>query len=158
MVRRFAEPVYVRQAEQQPSGVPEAFVWRDRLYVVREVLDHWREGTAWWTTDAARAVHGDLRSTDPRSTDPRADLEAEALSPVSGQRDDPAAAAARSAARGRERQVWRVEASPGMAHAHGVYDLCHDVVADPDRPAGHSQEPAPELSGRDTWQLLRVTD
>ena len=27
---------------------PEAFIWRGRLYVVREVLATWRERRAWW--------------------------------------------------------------------------------------------------------------
>ncbi len=27
---------------------PEAFIWRDRLYVVGEVLGQWRERRAWW--------------------------------------------------------------------------------------------------------------
>jgi len=27
---------------------PQAFVWRGRLYVVREVLGHWRERRSWW--------------------------------------------------------------------------------------------------------------
>jgi len=28
-----------------------------------------------------------------------------------------------------EREVWRVEASPGRAHGAGVYDLCFDWAA-----------------------------
>jgi hypothetical protein len=186
MARRFAEQVYVRQAAPapesapaervpagpapQPPGAPEAFVWRDRLYVVREVLDHWRERTAWWRADVALAVHGDLPDLDsgPDSDPDRGvqpDMEAEALTPVHGheheQDHDPAAAVARSAARaaaiGRERQVWRVEASPGMAHAQGVYDLCHDLVVDPDRPPGHPHD-AGAGAARGTWRLLRVAD
>ncbi|WP_260439795.1 DUF6504 family protein, partial [Humibacillus xanthopallidus] len=27
---------------------PEAFIWRGRLYVVRDVLATWRERRAWW--------------------------------------------------------------------------------------------------------------
>ena len=30
------------------DAVPEAFIWRGRLYVVRDVLAHWRERRAWW--------------------------------------------------------------------------------------------------------------
>lgn len=30
------------------SGSPNQFLWRGRLYLVREVLAHWRERTAWW--------------------------------------------------------------------------------------------------------------
>jgi len=75
MVRRYEEPIEVRAraAERSrssatsvpvagdiggddrtiPSGdsgeqVPTAFLWRGRLYVVREVIGHWRERRAWW--------------------------------------------------------------------------------------------------------------
>lgn len=30
------------------ESAPSAFLWRGRLYVVREVLDHWHERRAWW--------------------------------------------------------------------------------------------------------------
>jgi hypothetical protein len=43
-MRFYDEPVEVRH---QPAG-PVAFLWRDRLYVVRRVLDRWRERDAWW--------------------------------------------------------------------------------------------------------------
>ena len=45
------------------------------------------------------------------------------------------------AAAARERQVWRVEASPGWSFTPGVYDLAHD-----DSPSG------------DQWSLVRVSD
>ena len=75
MVRRYEEPIEVRAraAERSRSGatsvpaagdtggdnrttpsgdtgeqVPTAFLWRGRLYVVREVIGHWRERRAWW--------------------------------------------------------------------------------------------------------------
>jgi Family of unknown function (DUF6504) len=31
---------------QGPS--PSAFLWRGRLYIVRDVIGHWRERRAWW--------------------------------------------------------------------------------------------------------------
>jgi hypothetical protein len=43
VVRRYEEPIEVREGD-----VPEAFVWRGRLYVVRSVLDHWQERRSWW--------------------------------------------------------------------------------------------------------------
>lgn len=43
-MRFYDEPVEVRH---QPAG-PVAFLWRDRLYVVRRVLDRWREREPWW--------------------------------------------------------------------------------------------------------------
>ena len=54
IVRRYDEPVQVRLSEG-PDGthggggpVPDAFLWRNRLYVVREVLASWLEREAWW--------------------------------------------------------------------------------------------------------------
>lgn len=109
MVRRYNEPVEVKASAGRPvscaeldqpviRGQPEAFIWRGRLYVVREVLAHWRERRAWWR---------------------------EALDPPLGQPHGIAAAA-------RERQVWRVEASPGRLARSGVFDLARD---DPPEPA-----------------------
>ena len=64
MVRRFSDAVQVRvqvpgdtpgggpgECRQEGAGAvgrPEAFIWRGRLYVVREVLAQWRERRAWW--------------------------------------------------------------------------------------------------------------
>ena len=56
MVRRFSDPVEVRVGE---PGRPEAFIWRGRLYVVRDVLSQWRERRAWWR-DALDAEEADV--------------------------------------------------------------------------------------------------
>lgn len=51
MVRRYEEPIEVRArdtGQESATGSPDAFVWRGRLYVVREVLDHWQERRQWW--------------------------------------------------------------------------------------------------------------
>ena len=34
--------------EDPPPPPPQAFVWRGRLYVVRQVIGHWRERRPWW--------------------------------------------------------------------------------------------------------------
>lgn len=47
-MRRMDEPIGVLLDEE--TGAPAAFTWRGRSYVVREVLDHWRERRAWWRT------------------------------------------------------------------------------------------------------------
>jgi hypothetical protein len=39
---------------------PEAFIWKGRLYVVREVLAQWRERRAWWH-DALDAEEAQVR-------------------------------------------------------------------------------------------------
>ena len=52
MVRRYEEPIEVRAgaggADPAPDPTPSAFLWRGRLYVVRDVIGHWRERRAWW--------------------------------------------------------------------------------------------------------------
>jgi hypothetical protein len=145
MVRKYADPVQVRRATQcrpgssapegwagewapegwapegwAPEGeegcAPETFVWRGRLYVVRAVLGHWWERQAWWVAAPARSVHG--------------------LAP-----EDEGVVAPDGAGRaewGSDREVWRVEASPGRAFGTGVYDL--------------------GCPGDDAWLLLRVAD
>jgi len=117
MVRRYQEPIEVRAGEpvvgsretdrggdrdcgrgvdvQDPP--PTAFLWRGRLYIVREVIGHWRERRPWWRD----------------ALDPHEELAAQRLdSPV---RLDCL-----------EHEVWRVEASPGRLAGIGVYDLGKD--------------------------------
>jgi hypothetical protein len=61
MVRRYEEPIEVRagerglgrtggvdRADRASDSTPSAFLWRGRLYVVRDVIGHWRERRAWW--------------------------------------------------------------------------------------------------------------
>ena len=58
MVRRYQEPIEVRAGgadidpvdgiDSVPDRSPTAFLWRGRLYVVRDVIGHWRERRAWW--------------------------------------------------------------------------------------------------------------
>lgn len=63
MVRRYDDPVEVRLAaagtsvsgteDHVPTAPrPDAFLWRDRLYVVREVYSSWLEREAWWESSA----------------------------------------------------------------------------------------------------------
>lgn len=58
-MRRYDEPVQVRLSPDadrpRADQVPDAFLWRNRLYVVREVLATWLEREAWWETPP---VHG----------------------------------------------------------------------------------------------------
>jgi len=68
MVRRYEEPIEVRadvgaavvgvasaggvdrdgDIGCAPDPTPSAFLWRGRLYIVRDVIGHWRERRAWW--------------------------------------------------------------------------------------------------------------
>jgi hypothetical protein len=76
---------------------PVEFLWRGRFYAVREVLAHWVETGAWWRAGGGSAGSSAL-----------------------------AVDSAVSAALHAEREVWRVEASPGRLHGSGVFDLCFD--------------------------------
>ncbi|HET8602910.1 MAG TPA: DUF6504 family protein [Marmoricola sp.] len=44
-MRRYDDPVEVRKGA---SEGPEQFLWRGRLWQVREVVAHWVETGAWW--------------------------------------------------------------------------------------------------------------
>jgi hypothetical protein len=107
MARRYEDPVEVRAGHGDSgtaSGVPDSFLWRGRLYVVRSVLGHWRERRSWWNEAAARALHGEGPSEAVPGGAGASGLEA-------------------------EREVWRVEASAGRRAGTGVYDLCQGPVS-----------------------------
>ncbi|SDQ78969.1 DUF6504 family protein [Quadrisphaera sp. DSM 44207] len=99
MGRRSGDVVHVRR-EPAGDGAPSAFVWRERLYVVREVLGHWHERAPWWEGAAALAVHG----VEPSGGRPGRR--------TSDRADD-----------GADDEVWRVAASAGQWAAVGTYDL-----------------------------------
>src|SRR5690242_1596681 len=52
MSRRHADPIEVRSRD----GVPEQFLWRSRLHVIRAVLEHWFESGQWWESARAMAL------------------------------------------------------------------------------------------------------
>lgn len=54
-MRSYGEPIEVRRRDAEP----EQFVWRGRLYVVRDVLAHWREAGGWWRRPDAGVDDGD---------------------------------------------------------------------------------------------------
>ena len=107
MTRLHADPVEVRRRDD----VPDQFLWRGRLYVVREVLARWTEAGGWWRGDAIRALTaGDAGG-------------------VAGAAHADGAVSA-SAVDDNERDWFRVEADSGRAEVlsagRGVYDLCFD--------------------------------
>ena len=93
---------------QRRDDAPQQFLWRERLYLVREVLAHWTEAGSWWRGTAARA----MTCGDPAG-------------PAPGY-DDVGASTGPAALDDREREYWRVEAGPGRSAGFGVYDLCFD--------------------------------
>jgi hypothetical protein len=138
MSRRHADPVDVVRRDD----APEQFLWRERLYQVREVLAHWVEAGRWWSSVTTKAiVAGDRLS--------RGEGKSVALAPSpSWARGDGADTASPPVAEDvlsatslddGEREFWRVEAWAGRSSPVGVFDLCFDWSA-----------------GR--WQLVRVVD
>ena len=103
-MRRYDDPVEVRKGADED---PDQFLWRGRLWQVREVVAHWVETGAWW---ARRPERGPERGPDQSGA-----VDTDLL---------------------REREVWRVtaargrvaaQASSGQSPEHdpgfGVFDL-----------------------------------
>jgi hypothetical protein len=134
-MRRYTDPVEVRSASPEGTGAPSAFLWRGRVYVVRDVLGHWCERRSWWSSPAARRVHGEGV--------PAVDGTLALDEPLPG----PADASVRVADLAQEREVWRVSAAPGRAYPSGVYDLCREPAEEPSRG-----------SPGEVWHLVRVAD
>lgn len=68
MSRLHTDPVEVRTSADEPHQ----FLWRGRLYLVREVLGHWAEAGGWWRTSAVQALTSG-EHTAPRSAGPAGD-------------------------------------------------------------------------------------
>ncbi len=120
----------------EAPGAPAQFLWRGRLYLVRDVVAHWVELGAWWSLPR-RAGGVPARVADPR--------------PGTGSGPGTDAPRPRSVAAdvgAVEREVWRVEAAPGRGTSAGVYDLVRDV------PAHSGAEP----DGAARWRLARALD
>src|SRR3954451_14008907 len=108
-MRRYDDPVDVRRRDD----APEQFLWRGRLYVVRDVLAHWVETGAWWRAPAAQLVYGTDETPRPAPL-PAADGSSDSSGPPSS---------ARALDEAGEREMWRVEASAGRSLGSGVFDL-----------------------------------
>lgn len=131
MSRRHADPVDVVRRDD----APEQFLWRDRLYLVRDVLAHWTETGAWWDGATARAA---TAGDGPGSAAPPRELVLTPIpsSPRWAQRawgepaPDLGGVTGGAALEEQEREFWRVEAGSGRVAAAqggtGVYDLCFD--------------------------------
>jgi uncharacterized protein DUF6504 len=97
-MRRYDDPVEVRRGLVDGLEAPEQFLWRERLWVVCEVLAQWVETGTWWEQQPVRSLLG----TDSACARP-----------------SPGAISTGSAAAGAdllgEREVWRVEAARGRS-------------------------------------------
>ena len=104
-MRRYDEPIHVRHGADRDA--PEQFVWRGRLWQVREIITRWLETGAWWDSPLVRSARGDdIRATSPAET-------LTATLPV--EETDLLA----------EHEVWRVLAAVGASGSPGVYELDH---------------------------------
>ena len=101
-MRRYDDPVEVRKGADED---PDQFLWRGRLWQVREVVAHWVETGAWWVRRPTE--RGATRGGDDSGGGVDTDLL-------------------------REREVWRVTAARGRVAAlqspehdpgYGVFDL-----------------------------------
>ncbi len=57
-MRRYDELIEVRRGLVAGQEAPEQFIWRDRLWVVRDVVSHWVETGAWWDQAGISALLG----------------------------------------------------------------------------------------------------
>jgi len=158
--RRYDEEVHVRDdvpgrvppgAENLPPGAdnpPSVFVWRGRLYVVREVLGYWRERRPWWTGPAVQVLCGREPAEAPEPRPGAQVRDGEESEDVSGEIDltDSDLDKGLHLTLGAEQEVWRVSASRGFAGVGGIYDLCRDLCVDVSVDPEHA------------WRLLRVAD
>ena len=55
-MRRYDDVVEVRKHDE----TPDQFLWRGRLWQVREVVSHWVETGSWWRPGPEEQIAGDL--------------------------------------------------------------------------------------------------
>ncbi len=143
-MRMYDEPIEVRRGLVAGQEAPEQFIWRDRLWVVRDIISHWVETGAWWEQSGIAALLGvGVGSAD------RADRSGGAGSPIEDAAPDDSIRLGADLLG--ERDVWRVEAGRGRSRSrrtkpdsdaestYGVFDLAFDWT-----------------EGR--WQLIRCMD
>ena len=124
MSRLHTDAVEVQRRDDEPAQ----FLWRGRLYVVREVLARWTESGGWWRTAAVQSV----RDGDGAAALQVAPIETAPLppSPTWAQRawGEPApdvdVSVGPVGVDDGEQDWFRVEAGAGRAAGTGVYDLC----------------------------------
>ena len=137
------------------ASPPAQFLWRGRLYLVREVLAHWVELGTWWSTRGARAPRRPALASGGAASGVASGSPSDAGTAgtgIAGTGAPGIASSTRSVAAdvgAVEREVWRVEAAAGRTAVVGVYDLVRDVAATD--PRGGPTRP-------DRWRLARALD
>lgn len=130
-MRRYDDPVDVRKGQVKGAEAPEQFLWRGRLWQVRDVVAHWMETGPWWQSAGVRAVIGSDEPTEVA-------VAAAGSVAVATATPDRGSAGLWGNDLLREREVWRVEAArgrqfaeagpsrPGEDPGFGVFDLVFD--------------------------------
>ena len=130
-MRRYADSIDVSRGLVAGQEAPSQFLWRGKLWVVRDVVSHWVETGAWWDQPGVAALFGATTAADDNGG-----------RSVARSDEHISAGAAELTGGGAdllgEREVWRVEAIRGQ-EASGVFDLSFDWA-----------------SG--SWFLVRVAD
>lgn len=96
-MRLYEETIEVRTAQDAAAG-PQQFLWRGRLWLVRDILGRWVEAGAWWNSARSRSARGEDPALIAVAEEPEADLLV-------------------------EDEVWRVLAGAGRSSEPGVYEL-----------------------------------
>ena len=112
---------------QRHDDVPAQFLWRGRLYVVREVLSRWTESGGWWRSSAVQSLNsgdqGDAQVA-PLETAPLPPSPKWAQRAWGEPAPDVDASVGPAGVDDGEQDWFRVEAGAGRAAGTGVYDLC----------------------------------
>jgi hypothetical protein len=109
MARRHIDPVEVVRS----GGEPARFLWHDKLYVVRDVLDHWVENEEWWHAGHTNRANANAMANTANTANNTA--------------NSTGAGGTGTALLAIEREVWRVEAAAGRSAPLGVFDLRLDA-------------------------------
>jgi len=126
-VRRYDDPVEVRKGADED---PDQFLWRGRLWQVREVVAHWVETGAWWARRPAAPAAPEASGAD--QTRGTGAVDTDLL---------------------REREVWRVAAARGrVAAAQSA------VAQSPENDPGFVVFDLVFSWSEGSWQLVRAMD
>jgi hypothetical protein len=112
-MRRYDEPIHVKRG--QDMAAPEQFVWRGRLWLVRDIITRWLETGAWWDSPLVRSARGDDVETLPSEEGPSEEGPSEEGPSEEGPSEETDLLA--------EHEVWRVLAAAGASGSPGVYEL-----------------------------------
>jgi hypothetical protein len=111
-MRKYHDRIEVRRGLIAGQEVPTEFLWRDKLWVVREVISHWVESGAWWEQAGVAALFGVAAARAGGVVAAGSDAHNALGVDLLG-----------------EREYWRVEARRGRAVlGAGVFDLAYDLA------------------------------